>query len=274
MEDYKWITLKDGRRIRIKITNAYMNDKIRNDYNTNKNKKPEYEKGKFVKEDFKYVFDDKGNYKKVNTDAYYELDNGETINFMDEKNYKRQITEFYDSLTPQEKDVLYEYVSSSGWFYANGEEYGLRQKQTLKERLDTVDKLFKEKAFTTSEDTLVFRRGSENNDQIKEGFTKERMLSTSAYNKLPKNMPSGKPFGDKEYYIILPKGIKYLPIEMVATDDVAYDRGEKAIFKRQHELLLEPGLKFQLIQDNSEIHHGYANAHKDNKYKYVLLAKK
>lgn len=264
MDNGKWITI-NGRHIFLKEGQSPMDAFIR------KQKGPtDYAEGDLKESNSKYEFKD-GKIVKVKETTKYVNADGSEINFINEKDYKVQTKEFYDSLNEEEKNTLYKYISEPSWFYSTNPIY---VNNNGKENIKIVNDIFKNKAKTFEKDTLVFRRSYETEDEIIKGFKKEKMISTSAYDKLPKTMPSGKSFGETELYIIVPKGIKYLPVEKVGTDYVASDKGEKLIFARQHELLLEPNLEFELVKNKSEIHKGYYQAYKDNKYKYVVKVRK
>lgn len=111
------------------------------------------------------------------------------------------------------------------------------------------DDTFKKYGIPLEEDTIVFRRGRETRKELEEGFTMYGHVSTSAFDKLPKKMPSGLSFGDNSYYIILPKGLKVLYAENVIgyndkdEDDMKVSRG----VKRQHEITLPRNMHFERV---------------------------
>lgn len=243
-EEGRWITTKSGNRVFIKnnATNEYMNNVIRN-----KNKKNEF-KGHFEekKDGFEYA---DGKYKEVKHDAYYQLDNGEKIEFLDKKEYKKMVEDFYDSLTDDEKKALQIWIDDPRWMSGGGVfKYD-------KDYNKIMDNIFKNKSVELEHDTLLFRRASDDYLDLENGITRKNALSTSAYDNIPKTMPSGIPFGDKELYIIAPKGTKVLPIEKVAVNHPNNNEGDKKIYARQHELVLPKNTSYKMIDDLSEYYY-------------------
>lgn len=135
------------------------------------------------------------------------------------------------------------YQSSA--FYTN--------KENIDNMLSDFNKLFDEKGITLDHDMIVFRRGRESSKQIDNGFTMDGIISTSAFDTLPKKMPSGNPFGDRRYYILLPSGTKILLSEQVIGRGYKDDRYEdvwKGV-RKQHEILLRPGTHFKQLSTDS-----------------------
>ena len=126
-------------------------------------------------------------------------------------------------------------------------------KELINKKLEDYNKLFDEKGITLDHDVIVFRRGRESNKQLDNGFTMDGLVSTCAYDTLPKKMPSGNWFGDRRYYIILPSGTKVLLSEQVIgrgyEDQPEYDSVWKGV-KKQHEILLRPGTHFNEISSS------------------------
>ena len=113
--------------------------------------------------------------------------------------------------------------------------------------LSNFNELFDKKGITLDHDIIVFRRGRESNKQLENGFTMDGIISTSAYDTLPKKMPSGIRFGDREYYIILPSGTKILLSEQVIGRGYESRPDYEDVWRgvrRQHEILLRPGTHF------------------------------
>lgn len=192
------------------------------------------------------------NYKNVyhKTPSYYELDDKTKIEFMDKKEYKKQVEDFYNNLTEEEKDALSLYIEDPATFY--GENAFLITDTT--KTVDVVKKMWKEKAYKTDKDMLVFRRSRNSVEETKKGVYANRMISTSAYDTTPTHLPSGISYGKNEQYIIVPKGTKYLPIEKVATEYTVRDdtnNSDKIRLRRQHEILLQPNLTYELIKDET-----------------------
>ena len=119
----------------------------------------------------------------------------------------------------------------------------------IKSSTEEFDNIFKEKGVVLDKDILVFRRGRETQDEINEGFEKLGYVSTSAFDKLPKKMPSGLAFGSESYYLLVPKGSRVLFAEEVigykdkTEDDIKVSRG----VKRQHEIILPRNTSFSNI---------------------------
>lgn len=199
----------------------------------------------YTKGTFKY----KDTYYK--TPSYYELDDKTKIEFMNKKEYKKQVEDFYNNLTEDEKEALSLYIEDPATFYGENPMF----KTDLKYSVDVVNKLWKNKAYTTDKDMLVFRRSRNSVEETKQGLYANKMISTSAYDTTPTHLPSGKPYGKNEQYIIVPEGTKYLPIEKVATEYTVrgdIDSGDKIRLRRQHEILLQPNLTYELIKDETK----------------------
>ena len=240
-EGGRWVTIK-GRHVYVREGQSVMDAFIRQETNKNQEQEEEYS-GEFVDKtkSSKYVLGDDGELKlvKSETDAYFQRSNGERIEMMPTKDYNAMKKQFYDSLTEDEKRALYIYMSDTSMWMDD----------TAGPK---IEKMFEEKAIPLEKDTLLYRRSYEDYQELKDGYTREGVFtSTSAYDKLPKTMPSGKSFGDKELYIIAPEGTKVLPIEDVGVKYVASDDGEKKIFARQHEILLPKNKSMELVQDVS-----------------------
>ena len=129
-------------------------------------------------------------------------------------------------------------------------------KQTLENienMLNDFNELFDKKGITLDHDIIVFRRGRESSKQIDNGFTMDGIISTSAFDTLPKKMPSGNPFGDRRYYILLPSGTKILLSEQVIGRGYKDDRYEDVWrgVRKQHEILLRPGTHFKQLSTDS-----------------------
>lgn len=126
----------------------------------------------------------------------------------------------------------------------------IETKNLISNKLNDFNKLFDEKGITLDHDVIVFRRGRESSKQLENGFTMDGLISTCAYDSLPKKMPSGNWFGDRRYYIILPSGTKVLLSEQVIgrgyEDQPEYDSVWRGV-KKQHEILLRPGTHFNKI---------------------------
>lgn len=235
-DNIKWIT-RNG--VHIPITNDYMNNKIR----TAIKKNEKDFKGHFQDKESKYEIVN-GEYKEIKNDAYYQLDNGEKIQFLDKKEYKDMTNRFYDSLNDDEKKALHFWIndptSLNSPIYKHDKDYE-----------EIMNNIFKNKAIELQNDTLLFRRASDDYLDLENGVSKKNAISTSAYDTIPKTMPSGKPFGNKELYIIAPKGTKVLPIEKVAVNHPQNDENDKKIYARQHEMVLPKETNYELVDDLS-----------------------
>lgn len=143
------------------------------------------------------------------------------------------------------KDLKEYSPNQSSVFYNN--------KQNIENMLNNFNKLFDEKGITLDHDMIVFRRGRESSKQIDNGFTMDGIISTSAFDTLPKKMPSGNPFGDRRYYILLPSGTKILLSEQVIGRGYKDDRYEDVWrgVRKQHEILLRPGTHFKQLSTDS-----------------------
>ena len=129
----------------------------------------------------------------------------------------------------------------------NQSTYFKENKQNIENMLSNFNELFDKKGITLDHDIIVFRRGRESNKQLENGFTMDGIISTSAYDTLPKKMPSGIRFGDREYYILLPSGTKILLSEQVIGRGYESRPDYEDVWRgvrRQHEILLRPGTHF------------------------------
>ena len=143
------------------------------------------------------------------------------------------------------KDLKEYSPNQSSIFYNN--------KQNIENMLNNFNELFDKKGITLDHDIIVFRRGRESSKQIDNGFTMDGIISTSAFDTLPKKMPSGNPFGDRRYYILLPSGTKILLSEQVIGRGYKDDRYEDVWrgVRKQHEILLRPGTHFKQLSTDS-----------------------
>lgn len=129
----------------------------------------------------------------------------------------------------------------------NQSTYFKENKQNIENMLSNFNELFDKKGISLDHDIIVFRRGRESSKQIENGFTMDGIISTSAYDTLPKKMPSGNPFGGREYYILLPSGTKILLSEQVIGRGYESRPDYEDVWRgvrRQHEILLRPGTHF------------------------------
>ena len=155
------------------------------------------------------------------------------------------------------KDLKEYSPNQSSVFYKN--------KQKIENMLNDFNELFDKKGITLDHDVIVFRRGRESSKQIDNGFTRDGIISTSAFDTLPKKMPSGIPFGDKRYYILLPSGTNILLSEQVIGRGYKDDRYEDVWrgVRKQHEILLRPGTHFKKLSSDSSF--------KGDKYEQDIL---
>ena len=267
--EYVWRTIR-GARVKIyKNKTLKESIKIHKDTIEKNNKKTNYD-GRFEDKKSKVEFVN-GRYQKITQQPKLVLKNGKEISFLDKKKYEKLKNEFYNTLTDEEKKVISAYMSSPDIVYNNP------MYKNSKEISKKFEKIFKTKAVELKEDTLLFRRSRESTKEIKEGITRKNIYtSTSAYDNIPKTMPSGYSFGDKEFYIIAPKGTKVLPIEKVGVEDVADYAGEKNIFARQHEILLDKNVKLKMLKDKTTSKRDYLKPSDRYmstiyNYKYVMI---
>lgn len=114
MDDYKWVTLKDGRRIKIKLTNDYMNKKIRNEYQLSKGIQKEdnfntYQKNK---DTFKDLFEK--NYETARTEYYKQLGFGDKPKVLSEEEFNK--------ITDEKNPIMQRSTSEHGYeTLVNGE---------------------------------------------------------------------------------------------------------------------------------------------------------
>ena len=186
--------------------------------------------------------------KKANTSGVNEYDLKRIANLdkelvFDDRNYD------FDKLL-QEGKLKYlgaKELKDLKEYPENQSTYFKENKQNIENMLSNFNELFDKKGITLDHDIIVFRRGRESNKQIENGFTMDGIISTSAYDTLPKKMPSGNPFGDREYYILLPSGTKILLSEQVIGRGYESRPDYEDVWRgvrRQHEILLRPGTHF------------------------------
>lgn len=241
---------KNGRIIPIKVkqeqtTNDYMNDKIRKKLQPEDELEKDYEGELELKKDDYEIVDNE--LVRVKNDTYYQLYNGEKIEFMDKSEYKKMTDNFYNSLTPEEKQAISIWVGDPRYMSEH-------PMYTYKEGFSPdkiMDRVFKEKAVVLDKDTLLFRRASDDYLDLINGVNHEYAMSTSAYDTIPKTLPSGIKFGEKELYILAPKGTRILPIEKVAVNDPNNEETDKRIYTRQHEVVLPKGTSYEVVKDLS-----------------------
>lgn len=186
--------------------------------------------------------------KKANTSGVNEYDLKRIANLdkelvFDDRNYD------FDKLL-QEGKLKYlgaKELKDLKEYPENQSTYFKENKQNIENMLSNFNELFDKKGITLDHDIIVFRRGRESNKQLENGFTMDGIISTSAYDTLPKKMPSGVRFGDREYYIILPSGTKILLSEQVIGRGYESRPDYEDVWRgvrRQHEILLRPGTHF------------------------------
>ena len=112
----------------------------------------------------------------------------------------------------------------------------------LQQDIKEMDKIFKEKGVSLDKDIIVYRKGYESLEDLQNGVVRYGYTSTSAMPRINKQTPGGMILGNNEFEIIIPKGMKFLPIENLVDDDI----------KKQHEILLPRNIKFKLITDKSK----------------------
>lgn len=221
------------------------------------------ESGKFSNNEYKgHLVEEDGN-------VYYQLNNGNKIGFLDKKEYKEMIDDFYDSLTDEEKEALGIWISDPSYM-SNNPLY-----KNYKDYDKIMDNIFENKAVVLDKDILLFRRASDDYLDLKSGVNRKYAMSTSAYNKIPKTLPSGNKFGEKELYIIAPKGTRFLPIEKVAVNRPYNYEGESRIYARQHEIVLPKKTSYEMVEDLSMYYYRPAKSNevydvKMSEQKYVV----
>lgn len=116
--------------------------------------------------------------------------------------------------------------------------------------INKYNEIFDKKAVKLDYDILVFRRGREKDVYIGEIITMDGAISTSAFDNLPKKMPSGNLFGSSENYIIVPKGTPMLFAEKVIgkLDTTGNNEDTYRGVRRQHEIILKPGTQFEVLK--------------------------
>lgn len=186
--------------------------------------------------------------KKANTSGVNEYDLKRIANLdkelvFDDRNYD------FDKLL-QEGKLKYlgaKELKDLKEYPENQSTYFKENKQNIENMLSNFNELFDKKGISLDHDIIVFRRGRESNKQLENGFTMDGIISTSAYDTLPKKMPSGIRFGDREYYILLPSGTKILLSEQVIGRGYESRPDYEDVWRgvrRQHEILLRPGTHF------------------------------
>lgn len=270
-EEGRWVTI-NGTHVFVKNGQSPIDALIRQ--KTLKENPEQDFKGHFEDEKEHYEFVN-GEMKKVKSDAYYQLDNGEKIEFLDKKEYKKMIDDFYDSLNDDEKHALHIWIDDPAWMSGAG------LYKYDKDYNKIMDDMFETKGIELPRDTLLFRRSSDDYLDLESGVNRVHAMSTSAYNTIPKTMPSGKPFGDKEIYILAPKGTKVLPIEKVAVNHPSNNDTDKRIYTKQHEMILPKGTSYEVVDDLSSYYYRPAKGNErydvettDQKYVVKLTNKK
>lgn len=202
---------------------------------------------------------------------------------LDDKEYKKISLGFYNSLNKNEKDFLKHYTRSGlRVSYANDPNYqktyrfkadnkkGYTEKKMqlgeaikynldekiqneftywehsqIKKEIKTMDNIFEKKGISLNKPMLVYRRGQETLEEAKKGFIKNGYISASQKERLGKRLPSGRNLGEKEFIIVVPPNMKFLPLYDVADESVSY----------QKEILLPRNLKYSYIkEENNKIY--------------------
>ena len=110
-----------------------------------------------------------------------------------------------------------------------------------REQFEKIDKILEEKGIALDRDLIVYRKGHESLEDIQNNFVRFGYTSTAAINKINKKTPGGLMLGDNEFEIIVPAGMKFLPIKEVAEEQV----------KKQNEIVLPRGISYELVEDKS-----------------------
>ena len=135
-----------------------------------------------------------------------------------------------------------------------------RDKQIISE----MDNIFEQKGISLDKDIIVYRKGHETLEDLQVGYTRRGYTSTSAKSRINKQTPGHLVLGSNEFEIIVPKGMKFLPIKNVVPDDVKF----------QNEILLPRNLKFTLVEDKSTQDSWENYKYKKGKNKYVVRVTK
>lgn len=221
--------------------------------------KDKYKNGTFKDKERKGVFKD-GKYVWEKTNSSYITKDGTEIKMLEKDDYNKAAKEFNEKIDDNERKIINKYLDAPGLAY---------EQKGGKELLDNI---IEKKGYELKEDTLLFRRAYEKGKEVEKGFKKDDFVSTSAYETIPKTMPSGKKFGETDMYIIAPKGTKVMPIEKVAMDYVS--ASEKNIFSKQHEIVLPRGMQFEMVKDLSGRKISRKTLLYEDFFKYVVKANK
>lgn len=254
--EYVWRTIR-GRRIKI-----YLNKSLKESFNLQKNQNvkkldvKEYDK---LKNDFEKKLTKK---EKEKIEEYLSYggasqylndrknDNWkQTYRFIDKTNKKGYVEKQLNDLEAFNTQLDREALNIKTNIDTNGMlnhddiiKSNYERIQRFHDDINVMDKIFKEKGVSLDKDIVVYRKGHESLEDLQNGVVRYGYTSTSAMSRINKKTPGGLILGSNEFEIIVPKGMKFLPIENIAQKDLL----------RQHEILLPRNIKFELIQDKSK----------------------
>lgn len=244
MDGKRWVTLSDGRRV---LINDYMNDLIRSSYSLIKNKNQpkklselEYERlceefeENLTEEEKKMI-----NLYSTNSSFAGSLYANQITNkdpnkwyyYVIKENGKEKETYLNMNDIYEMQDFYTDINSKSQYEWA----------QMMQRDQRRFDKLFNEKGISLDKDIVVYRKGHETLEDLQNGVIRYGYTSTSAKSRINKQTPGGLKLGNNEFEIIVPKGMKFLPIKNLVADDI----------KSQHEILLPRKLQYELISNSS-----------------------
>ena len=168
-----------------------------------------------------------------------------TYRFIDESNPKGYVDKKLNDLEAFNSEINKEALKIKTKDKDRDETISLNYErmQHIKTNISKLDKIFEKKGVSLDKDIVVYRKGHESLKDIEKGYVRPGFTSTSAMSRINKKTPGGLILGSNEYEIIVPKGMKFLPIENIGED---VDK-----LRKQHEILLPRNIRFKLINDKS-----------------------
>lgn len=265
--DERWVTITKGGKtfpVKIKTTNEYMNNLIRNkgkykldvpsvDAKPLNNEEYNKLKDKFSKTLTKEEKELLEEYAKFDLGLSYlnrdDYDNWKQLYRFTSNKTKKGFTDRY--LNDYEAfDIELDEKASNIITMDPNEWYKNKDKQVksnydrimrMKENARKLDNIFENKGVSFDKDVIVYRKSNESYDELTNGYVRRGYTSTSAKSRINKKTPGGLILGPNEFEIVIPKGMKVLPIENLA--------GEK--LKNQHEILLPRNITYEVVLDKS-----------------------
>lgn len=111
------------------------------------------------------------------------------------------------------------------------------------EQFKKMDKIFEEKGIRSRDTIMLYRRGWETEEDIKNGYVRKGYTSTTIRSDIGKKTPGGLELGKQEFVIALEPNTPFIPLGNIADKPVQY----------QKEVLLPRNIKYEFINKDNNI---------------------